>query len=76
MLLRINGSLKFFQNDIAVKKLRPGHYTVTNFRGDYSVFGGRSAGGYHTEWYLSGPEVNGHIRCTSLIEACKIIDNI
>lgn len=75
MIIKINGTPKFFNSIESVKMIRPGRYEVTNFRGVYKVEGGRHSGGTSREWFFEGPAYNGFVRCTSLVEACKIIDN-
>lgn len=76
MLLKINGRTKFFNVVTEVTLVKPGSYRVTTSRGDvYEVGGGRDSGGAHNEWFFNGPHYAGTVFCTSLVEACKMIDN-
>ena len=75
MLIKINGRTKFFHGIERVTKVRPGRWDVISFRGVYRVEGGRAAGGTSREWFVSGPCYDEPLRATSLMDACKLIDN-
>lgn len=76
MLIRINGILRFYQIDFKMSKVSAGKWSVTNFRGTYTVIGGKKAGGARNEWFVDGPEINGYINCKSMHECLKIISSL
>jgi hypothetical protein len=78
MLLKINGRTRFFEHIESVTMDRRGHYTVKSVKGTrtHHVEGGRAAGGSPRDWFLDGDHLNKSIRCTSLMDALRIINNL
>jgi hypothetical protein len=74
-LLKINGRPKFFNCDeIKVEQAGPGKFTVTYDRSEFTVVGGRAAGGRSTEWFCHHPLFYGEqwLRANSMVEAIRL----
>lgn len=78
MLVKINGRLKCFNRVSAVTRASASTYRVEASHGTFEVVGGRQAGGTSREWFVYHAKYfpKGPLDCTSLVEACKLIDNM
>jgi hypothetical protein len=75
MLIRLNGHLQFFHNDLKIKRVKQGVYEVIRNGLTYHVEGGRSRGGKHTDWFVECPGTwDGPIWTSGLVDSLKLID--
>lgn len=72
MLVKINNRLQSLPEGLTFKKVKPGHYTAAYNGNNYSIIGGKAAGGAHNEWFL----VTDHaapINTTGLVDSLNLI---
>lgn len=75
--VKINGRPYWFQHISAVTRKDKHIYEVsTPARGTFTVEGGRHAGSTRRDWFVDSPLWSGSISCTSLVDACRLIDGM
>ncbi len=73
---RINRRLYFFDRLTNLKQVSKSRWTVERRGVEYRIEGGRHAGGTSREWWLDGPQFNGSIDCTSLVDALRVLETM
>jgi hypothetical protein len=75
--IRVHGRIRFFRHVQSVTRTGPGRYTVAaGARGTFQIEGGRHAGGGRRDWFVDSRHWDGSIRCTSLMDALRLIDTM
>jgi hypothetical protein len=74
--IHINGRTRYYKRIRALNKVRKGHYAVSTTTGQFTIEGGRHAGGTRTEWFLECQEWNKPIVCKSILDALTVIDTM
>ena len=73
---KINGRLYFFGILSNLTRVSKSLWTVERRGVEYRIEGGRHAGGTSREWWLDGPQFNGSIDCTSLVDALRLLQTM
>lgn len=72
MLVKINNRLQSLPEGLTFKKVKPGHYTAAYNGNNYSIIGGKAAGGAHNEWFLV-TNYSAPINTTGLVDSLNLI---
>ena len=73
----VNGQTWYFNRITRVESHGKGRYTIyTKHNGTFVLEGGRHRGGTHSEWFLDGPGWSKSIFCTSVLDACRLIEGM
>jgi len=73
----VNGRSYFPDHLTGFKMVSPGKYTVDRYGTNYTIEGGRHAGGKSRgDWFVDGAEWSKPIVCESLIDSLRMLDGM
>lgn len=73
---KIHGRKYSFTRIVRCCRPRPGLWKAATSNGEYTIEGGRAAGGTSRGWFVDGPGIVKSIRCSGIVDALKLIDSI
>jgi hypothetical protein len=74
--IKINGRVRYYDHLSDFAKLSPSRYAVRRNATEYTIEGGKRAGGTAREWFVDASEWTKPIFCTSLVDALNLLDRM
>jgi len=74
--IRVNGRVRYFNHVSNLRRVGKSQWTIERHGVEFRVEGGRHAGGTSRQWYLDGGFLYSTIRCTSLMAALRMLEEM
>lgn len=72
----INGRSYWFDRLTNLRRVSKSKWTVNRYNLQFTIEGGRHAGGTSRNWWVDGPLFTGSIECTSLVDCLNLLENM
>jgi len=73
---RFNGRTRYFVHLFGFQKIGEFTYTVRRNDIEYTIFGGRKAGGRRNEWFVTSKEWDKPIYTSSLVGSLNLLEGM